>query len=162
MTAAGNASINQSRHIIYNYYYYREESCTVTADAAADALLPCPYRGLFHFGPEDAEFFFGRQVFVTELVKAVQTQALIPVLGASGSGKSSVVLAGLVPQLQQTGHWQFTHFRPGDDPFHALAVALIALLIPNQPVTAQLLQLDQLATYLQRGKDTLKRVMVKI
>ncbi|MDJ0677544.1 MAG: ABC transporter substrate-binding protein [Calothrix sp. MO_167.B42] len=51
-------------------------------------------------------------------------------LGASGSGKSSVVLAGLVPKLENEGHWKFTHFRPGegDDPFHALALALVPLL----------------------------------
>jgi len=83
VNAAGNAAIDQSHHIIYNYYYYRKESRSVSveSEAAQDDALPCPYRGLFHFGPDDAEFFFGRQVFVTALVRAVETRAFIPILG---------------------------------------------------------------------------------
>jgi hypothetical protein len=53
-------------NIIYNYIYYREEVKPTPVDAA-DEILACPYRGLFHFGPDDAEFFFGREVFVEEL-----------------------------------------------------------------------------------------------
>ncbi|MBL1179281.1 hypothetical protein [Pantanalinema sp. GBBB05] len=163
VAAAGNAAIDQSRHIIYNYYYYREEACTITADvAAADAPLSCPYRGLFHFGPNDAEVFFGRDVFVAELLQAVQTRAFVPVLGASGSGKSSVVLAGLVPQLQQTGHWQFTHFRPGDDPFHALALALVPLYQPEQDATDQIAQARKLTHYLHDGDVLLADVIATI
>src|ERR687885_1697187 len=84
VTATGNAAIDQSRHIIYNYYYYRDEARVVpiAADDPQTEALPCPYRGLFHFGPEDAEFFFGREVFVQELVQATQTHNLIPVIGA--------------------------------------------------------------------------------
>ena len=109
----GNVFANVTGNVIYNYYY-REEVKTPIDDTAASAeadRLPCPYRGLFHFGPGDAEYFFGRESFVEELVKATQARNFIPLLGASGSGKSSVVLAGLVPKLQQAGHWQFTHFR---------------------------------------------------
>jgi hypothetical protein len=49
VTATGNAAIDQSRHIIYNYYY-REETrvCPVEADASQTETLPCLYRGLFH------------------------------------------------------------------------------------------------------------------
>lgn len=114
VNATGNATIDQSRHhIIYNYYY-RDETRVVPIEAdTSHREKLCPYRGLFHFGPEDAEFFFGREVFVTELVQATQTHNFIPVIGASGSGKSSVVFAGLLPKLQQEGHWQFTYFRPG-------------------------------------------------
>ena len=45
-------------------------------------------------------------------------------IGASGSGKSSVVFAGLVPQLRATGNVQIVSFRPGNNPFDALAVVL--------------------------------------
>lgn len=162
VTAAGNAAIDQSRHIIYNYYYREEASLTPVETAVLDDPIPCPYRGLFHFGPGDAAFFFGRDVFVAELVQAVQTRAFVPVLGASGSGKSSVVLAGLVPHLQQSGHWQFTHFRPGAEPFHALASALVPLYTPALDATEQMWQARQLATYLQSGNVPLADVIAQI
>ena len=93
-----------------------------------DENLPCPYQGFHHFGPNEALFFFGREVFVEKLFAATQTCNFITLLGAPGSGKSSVVLAGLVSKLQQEGNWLFTYFRPGSDPFLALAEALIPLL----------------------------------
>jgi hypothetical protein len=82
-------------NVIYNYYY-REESQTSSDDTAASASddpLLCPYRGLFHFGPGDAEYFFGQENFVEELVRATQSRNFIPLLGALGSGKSSVDFA---------------------------------------------------------------------
>lgn len=84
----------------------------------------CPYKGLSAFKEEDADFFFGRDEFVGKLVKVVNTKSLVPIVGASGSGKSSVVFAGLVPQLRKNGNVQIVSFRPGDNPFDALAVAL--------------------------------------
>jgi hypothetical protein len=151
-------------NVIYNYYY-REEVKTPIDDPAASAdvdLLPCPYRGLFHFGPGDAEYFFGRESFVEELVRATQTRNFIPLLGASGSGKSSVVLAGLVPKLQQAGHWQFTHFRPGADPFHALALALVPLYVNNLDETERIRQARNLAGYFRTGEVLLADVFAQI
>jgi WD40 repeat protein len=150
-------------NVIYNYYY-REELQTTddTLGSAESDLLPCPYRGLFHFGPSDAEYFFGRENFVAELVKATQTRNFIPLLGASGSGKSSVVLAGLVPKLQQTGHWQFTHFRPGADPFQALALALVPLYATNMDETERIRQARNLAGYLRTGEVLLADVFAQI
>ncbi len=87
-------------------------------------LPNCPYKGLSAFREEDADFFFGRDEFIEKLVKAVNTKSLVPIVGASGSGKSSVVFAGLVPQLRKNGNVQIVSFRPGDNPFDALAVAL--------------------------------------
>ena len=67
-----------------------------------------PYRGLEAFGPDDAEFFFGRDNLADWLVsglrrevRASQGVRFLPVLGPSGSGKSSVVLAGLLPRLKR-------------------------------------------------------------
>jgi uncharacterized protein YjbI with pentapeptide repeats len=150
---------------ITNYYYSREDIRTAPVESAktsADDNLPCPYRGLFHFGPNDTEFFFGREVFVEELVQATAKRSFIPVLGASGSGKSSVVLAGLVPKLQQQGNWLFTHFRPGSDPFYALAEALVPLYTPNLNATERMAQTPKLADYLDKGEVTLTNVMANI
>jgi ABC-type multidrug transport system fused ATPase/permease subunit len=62
----------------------------------------CPYRGLLYFREEDAPFFFGREAAITQLASAVQQHHLVAVVGASGSGKSSVVRAGLVPELRKS------------------------------------------------------------
>jgi WD40 repeat protein len=151
-------------NVIYNYYY-REElqiATDLTVESAEADPLPCPYRGLFHFGPGDAEYFFGRDSFVAELVKATQTRNFIPLLGASGSGKSSVVLAGLVPKLQQAGHWQFTHFRPGADPFQALALALVPLYTTNLDDTERIRQSRNLAGYFRTGEILLADVFAQI
>ena len=90
-------------------------------------IPPCPYRGLSAFGEEDAQWFKGRETFTDQLVGAVKRKPLVAVIGASGSGKSSVVLAGLIPQLRSRGTAQVVSFRPGKDPFEALATALAPL-----------------------------------
>ncbi|MEO0768700.1 MAG: hypothetical protein AAFY72_04590, partial [Cyanobacteria bacterium J06649_4] len=163
VSSAGNAAIDQSRHVIYNYYYQQESTLFArAAETEPKDELTCPYRGLFHFGPEDDNFFFGREAFVSRLEQAVQTRAFIAVLGASGSGKSSVVLAGLVPRLQQTRHWLFSHFRPGKDPFHALALALVPLYAPEQDATDQIAQARKLGGYLQSGEVRLDDAIARI
>ena len=157
-SATGNATITITN------YYYREEAkvLPVELEETAAQSLPCPYRGLFHFGPNDAEVFFGREIFIEELYSATKTRNFIPVLGASGSGKSSVVLAGLVPKLQQEGYWKFTHFRPGSEPFHALALALVPLYTPELDDTEQIAQARKLAGYLKDNTIPLSDVFAKI
>src|SRR4029450_1640534 len=83
----------------------------------------CPYRGLRPFREEDAPFFFGREAFVAQLMQTVAQHTLAAVVGASGSGKSSVARAGLVPQLRREGGgqvWEVLTIVPGDRPPHAL------------------------------------------
>jgi WD40 repeat protein len=98
-------------------------------------MPPCPYRGLFAFREEDARFFFGREQVTQELLVAVKQKPLVAVIGASGSGKSSVVFAGLIPLLRQKlpgGDFtvqaaltpEIVSFRPGNNPFAALATEL--------------------------------------
>ena len=90
----------------------------------------CPYRGLEPFREEDASFFLGRERFIDELVRKVQHQvharSPVAVVGRSGSGKSSLVYAGLLPCLRraQDRVWGILTLRPGDAPLAALAVAL--------------------------------------
>ncbi len=87
-------------------------------------LPNCPYQGLSAFHQKNVDFFFGREKFVASFVEAVNKNPLVPVIGASGSGKSSVVFAGLIPCLQAAGNVEIVSFRPGKNPFDAIAIAL--------------------------------------
>ena len=95
-------------------------------------IPPCPYKGLAFFGPGDAGRFFGRDAAIERLEQAVARQSFTALVGASGSGKSSVVLAGLAPRLHKPDKWKVTYFRIGSetnkDPFLALARALTPLM----------------------------------
>ena len=78
----------------------RERADLVAADReAAGGPVVCPYKGLASFDTEDAEYFFGRERLVAELVARLVGAPLLAVVGPSGSGKSSVVRAGLLPAL---------------------------------------------------------------
>ncbi len=92
----------------------------------------CPYRGLLPFREEDSDFFCGREAFTERLVKAVSRKNLVAVMGASGSGKSSVVYAGLLPKLRKGAAnqtWEILTITPGRQPLHAL----MATISPPSP-----------------------------
>lgn len=90
-------------------------------------IPPNPYQGLAAFQETDQEFFFGRKSFIQELFNLVKRQKLTAVVGASGSGKSSVVLAGLIPELRKL-NYQILKIRPGNDCFASLAAAIAFVL----------------------------------
>ncbi|MEV6979021.1 hypothetical protein [Kitasatospora sp. NPDC093806] len=62
-----------------------------------------PYRGLARFEPGDRDRFFGRDRIVADLLALVDSRRLVAVVGASGSGKSSLLRAGLIPALRDRG-----------------------------------------------------------
>jgi formylglycine-generating enzyme required for sulfatase activity len=98
-----------------------------------------PYRDLSAFREQDQRFFFGRQAFTEELVAAVDRQPFVAVVGASGSGKSSVVQAGLIPLLRRRGNWAVAIVRPGAEPWRSLAGALLDA-IDGPPAEGQRVQ----------------------
>ncbi|OKH51781.1 NACHT and WD repeat domain-containing protein [Scytonema sp. HK-05] len=142
--------------------FLKKENITVSTVPVIDIIPPNPYQGLAAFGEEDAEFFFGRETFVNGLVEAVQKQPLVGVIGPSGSGKSSVVYAGLIPQLRKEGSWLIESFRPGNQPFYQLASALVRQLEPELGETGQLREAAGLALDIQQGKVTLDQVVSRI
>ncbi len=91
-----------------------------------------PYRGLDAFDEANAEFFFGRQGDVQRLIERLKANNFLAVLGPSGSGKSSLVKAGLVPALRSgvllgSENWTVRTFTPGAQPLTTLAVQLLRL-----------------------------------
>ena len=83
--------------------------------------LVCPFKGLAPFEAADAEFFFGRERLVEELVARLEATTLLAVIGPSGSGKSSLLRAGLLPAIEK---WQQVVMRPGEQPAAELVRAL--------------------------------------
>ncbi len=119
-----------------------KEGTTILPPSSAPEIEPRnPYKGLHAFRPEDARDFFGRTRLIHELVQSVQQMLalqgqdetfprLLAVIGASGSGKSSVVMAGLLSHLQQgalVGSRDWLYFDPtlpGKHPLEALTLTL--------------------------------------
>ena len=98
----------------------------------------CPYPGLAAFGPQDGDRFFGRQqltaVVVTRLAEQLTRPGLLIVLGPSGSGKSSLLRAGLLPAIAAGGlpvrgsqAWPLDLMTPGRRPLLELAARIAAL-----------------------------------
>jgi WD40 repeat protein len=82
-----------------------------------------PYRGLASFEKKDKDLFFGRRELTDILTEFVKQRSLTVVLGTSGSGKSSLVKAGLIPSieaLQNGQRWAILPFRPEHSPFASL------------------------------------------
>ena len=90
-----------------------------------------PFPGLRPFMQEEADLFFGRDKQSDELVRRLASRRFLAVVGTSGSGKSSLVRAGLLPSLEggfmaEAGaHWRMAILRPQDDPIGFLARALV-------------------------------------
>jgi hypothetical protein len=124
----------------------------------------CPYRGLLYFREEDAPFFFGRDSAIEQLVAAVNEKSFIAVVGASGSGKSSVMRAGLAPALRRNREtvWEVVTLVPGERPLNALSGALLPLLEPEMTETDRLIEVNKLAQALEVGEVSLCDVVVRV
>ena len=95
----------------------------------ARAYTVCPFKGLAAFEFDDAQYFFGRERLVAELVARLVGAPLLGIVGPSGCGKSSVLRAGLLPALAGgvlpgSDDWSQLLIRPGEHPLHELRRAL--------------------------------------
>jgi Protein kinase domain len=95
----------------------------IPARAATEGV--CPFKGLASFEPVDAEYFFGRERLVAELVARLVGAGFLGIVGPSGSGKSSVLRAGLIPALAGgvlpgSERWRRLLIRPGERPLGEL------------------------------------------
>ncbi|HEY5777488.1 MAG TPA: toll/interleukin-1 receptor domain-containing protein [Terrimicrobiaceae bacterium] len=123
----------------------------------------CPYLGLKTFQPRDAPLFFGRTAKIEELVYRLRDgfgtpreERFLALIGASGSGKSSLALAGLIPAIQrgelpESAAWPMVRCRPGAHPWESLQIALAA----NQQIAPHFAALPALIV---RPEDEQRRV----
>jgi WD40 repeat protein/DNA-binding SARP family transcriptional activator len=102
----------------------QDAALDVGGNGAGDGAAPlrdvCPFKGLAPFERADAEFFFGRERLVDELVARLAEAPLLAVVGPSGSGKSSLLRAGLLPALE----YESVLIRPSERPVERLRAAL--------------------------------------
>ncbi len=111
--------------------------------SALSDMSDAPYPGLRAFDERTARWFFGRDALVEALLVRLEREGVLLVTGPSGSGKSSVVRAGLIPRLTADG-WQVATLRPGSTPASALAEALAAY--PGAQVALLIDQFEELFT----------------
>ncbi len=86
----------------------------------------CPFPGMTPFSEKDRASFYGRDVEIREAVNRIRLYPFLAVIGSSGSGKSSLVYAGIVPALRDSPHFgratlEVKSMRPGPAPLSALA-----------------------------------------
>ncbi|NEZ54122.1 CHAT domain-containing protein [Adonisia turfae] len=133
-----------------------------TESTSLTQIPECPYQGLFAFQESNADFFFGREAFIDDceqengsirqgLVRAVETLPLVAVVGSSGSGKSSLVFAGLLPRLRQSNGWFIETLRPKKAPFVELAVQLAQRLDPVKDLVDQNERVNKLTKSIREG-----------
>jgi WD40 repeat protein/uncharacterized caspase-like protein len=115
----------------------------------------CPYMGLRAFSEEAAPYFCGRDSLVVHLIDKLVQQSLVIVAGASGSGKSSVVQAGVMAairtgqQIPGSQHWWVRKIQPGEQPLEALAEVMLDDVTQTERKNHQL----YLKTLLTLGAD---------
>lgn len=85
-----------------------------------------PFPGLRPFTPDESDLFFGRRGESEEVLGKLLKNRFVTVMGASGTGKSSLIYCGVLPGIRhdRTSRWRIFSFRPGNDPFGNLALAL--------------------------------------
>ena len=112
--------------------WLRSGTVPYTQAEEADNRPPeCPYPGMRPFSEADSQYFFGRNQEIQELLEGphLRPHRFVALIGPSGSGKSSLVFAGLLPALKQSGlfgagEWQIHSMRPGETPFTTLKQVL--------------------------------------
>jgi uncharacterized protein YjbI with pentapeptide repeats len=122
----------------------------------------CPYKGLRYFDIADADYFFGREDLINQLIDRVRQDNFLAILGASGSGKSSVLRAGLIYELMQgqrlsgSRHWSLKIIVPTAHPLQSLAKLFVDA---NLSVVDEAIETDKAIEFLQKGGESFNRLI---
>ena len=126
--------------------------------------LPCPYPGMVPFTAGAAEFFHGREQEIADLARRLRHQRFLLIIGPSGSGKSSLVFAGLVPELRRLDgeRWLVRSLRPGGAPSRSLAEAVERRPVGGGAPPAGTGALEQAVGALLRGSPPAERLLLVV
>ncbi|MEH1813763.1 MAG: caspase family protein [Nostoc sp.] len=117
-----------------------------------------PYRGLYAFESEQAQYFCGRDEAVRTLISRLAQSRFLAVIGYSGSGKSSLVKAGLLPQLKGdrlpgSSQWEIASFTPGEHPLGKLVDILTRQQQQDKPHLLFIDQFEEVFTLCQDDEE---------
>jgi signal transduction histidine kinase len=150
--------------IVQNIHLDSEKVAAIfTNKTSSDDHQENPYRGLSAFSEKDAPFFYGREMAVNLLASTVlQYPRFVAVIGSSGSGKSSLISAGLIPKLLKSdSNWVIAKCRPGSNPFNELASVLLSLTRTKKTASSRIDEIGKLADSLKANKVNIHRVLEK-
>jgi WD40 repeat protein/DNA-binding SARP family transcriptional activator len=104
----------------------RQDATLEPAAATAEPVVLCPFKGLAVFTTADAAYYFGRERLVDEVIARLVDHPVVGLVGSSGSGKSSLLQAGVVAALAGgalpgSGAWRRALIRPGAHPLSMLS-----------------------------------------
>lgn len=108
-----------------------------------------PYMGLSSYNEDDSNLYFGRERVIDELEKLAERSKLIVISGASGTGKSSAIKAGMIPRLRSKGWDILPVIRPGQEPMKSLMMEIPDMgdfLNGNRPAMLLIDQYEELIT----------------
>ena len=136
-------TVNVGRDVIGTLHGYTHEQVIELVNALREGEEEpaysgrSPYLGLETYQEGDADLFFGREQLTGELVELLRSARFMCLAGPSGSGKSSLARAGLIPTLRSGGviqgsdNWSYSLLIPGDQPLESLAKAVSALALSS-------------------------------
>jgi WD40 repeat protein/DNA-binding SARP family transcriptional activator len=129
-------------------------------------VVVCPFKGLAFFDVGDAEYFYGREELVADLVSRLAGGSFAGIVGSSGGGKSSILRAGLLSALAEgvlpgSAGWRVVLFRPGEDPVAELERVLgtadvadgLASVPPGERIVVAVDQLEEVFTVCQHAEE---------
>lgn len=164
---------NPARYKKHQPYSITTSTRPITPKLRNKPKPPCPYPGMVPFRAEDTRFFYGREAEIRQMLWRLRDQRYLFVIGPSGSGKSSLVSAGLLPRLLNNslfpnGFGLVREIRPGSRPYLALAQAIggdpaqpdlaVTNLLAGRPSTERLLlvidQFEELFTQVERAEQS--------